>query len=77
MITVFTTNQCAYCVMVKKFLTSRGKEYEVVNLEENPGVRQSLLQRTGAMTVPIIQIGEQYVVGWNLPRLSSLINNAS
>lgn len=73
MITVFTTTQCAYCVMVKKFLTSKGKDYKVINLEEEPEVRQSLFEKTGAMTVPITQIGEEFIVGWNPAKLSAAI----
>ena len=73
MITVFTTTQCAYCAMVKKFLDIKGKEYKVVNLEENPDLRQSLIEKTGAMTVPVTQIGEEYIIGWNPAKLGALL----
>lgn len=72
MITVFTTSQCAYCVMVKNYLTMKGKEYRVVDLEENPELRQSLYEKTGFLTVPITQAGEEYIVGWNPARLASI-----
>ncbi len=35
-ITIFTTNTCAYCVMVKKWLAAKGHSYEEVNLDTNP-----------------------------------------
>jgi len=73
MITVFTTNTCAYCKMVKQFLSLKGKEFEVVNLDENPQVRQSLFEKTGAMTVPITQVGDQYIIGWNRQRLAEMV----
>lgn len=73
MITVFTTSQCAYCAMVKKFLTAKGKEYRVINLDENPTERQSLFEKTGALTVPITQVDNEYVVGWNPSKLAALI----
>lgn len=73
MITIFTTNQCSYCQMVKKFLTMKGKEYEVVSLDDNPDIRQTLYEKTGAMTVPITQINEDYVIGWNPSKLLALI----
>lgn len=73
MITVFTTKTCAYCQMVKKFLDMKGKEYKVVNLEENPEIRQSLLEKTGEMRVPITQVGEEYIVGWNPAKLGALL----
>jgi glutaredoxin 3 len=73
MITVFTTNTCAYCKMVKQFLSLKGKEYKVVNLDENPDVRQQLFEATGAMTVPITQVNDQYIIGWNRQRLAEVL----
>ena len=31
-ITIFTTKTCAYCPMVKKYLTAKGLQYDEVNL---------------------------------------------
>lgn len=73
MITVFTTTTCAYCVMVKQFLSLKGKEFKVVNLDDSPEIRQSLYEKTGAMTVPITQIGDQYVIGFNRQRLAEIL----
>lgn len=78
MITVFTTNTCAYCKMVKQFLTSKGKEYEVVNLDDNPEKRQELFEKTGAMTVPVTLIKkddgmEDVVIGFNRARLAEVL----
>lgn len=72
MITVFTTNQCAYCVMVKKYLTMKGKKFEVVNLDDNPEMRQTLIEKTGARTVPITQVDDQFIIGWNPGRLATI-----
>lgn len=85
MITVYTTPTCAYCPMVKKFLDMHKQEYKVVNLEEDPEMRQKLLEKTGAMTVPITvverydvqhgsnQLVEDFVVGWQPAKLKELI----
>lgn len=78
MITVFTTNTCAYCKMVKQFLTLKGKEYKVVNLDDNPEKRQELFEKTGAMTVPITLIEkedgmEDVIIGFNRARLAEVL----
>lgn len=70
MITVFTTNTCAYCKMVKQYLSMKGKEFNVVNLDDDPAARQSLFEKTGAMTVPITQVGDEFIVGWNPAKLA-------
>jgi glutaredoxin 3 len=73
-ITIFTTNTCAYCHMVKKYLTSKGYAYEEVNLDIHPERQAEALALSGAMTVPVtvIRSGEssqEIVVGWNPSRL--------
>lgn len=79
-ITVYTTNTCAYCSMVKRYLDAKGKEYKVVNLDDDPEKRQELFERTGAMTVPIIEFDGsnggpvKTLVGWNPAELAEAIN---
>lgn len=76
MITVFTTKTCAYCGMVKKFLTSLSVKFNVIDLDDKnyEGYRQALYEATGAMTVPIIEKDGQYVVGWNPAKLKALVS---
>ena len=78
-ITIFTTNTCSYCVMVKRYLDMKGQPYEVVNLDEAPERRQEALDVSGgALTVPITVVTKQddtkeVVVGYNLSRLAPAI----
>lgn len=73
MITVFTTSTCAYCKMVKQYLTLKGKEFQEVDLNDNPEIHQQLIEKTGAMTVPQTQIGDRIVVGWNRSALAEAL----
>lgn len=73
MITVFTTTTCSYCKIVKQYLTLKGKDFQVVNLEENPEQMEELFEKTGAMTVPQIQVGDKVVVGWNRDALEEAL----
>ena len=73
MITVFTTKTCAYCKMVKQYLTLKGKEFQEVDLSENPEKHQELIDKTGVLTVPIVQIGDEFIVGWNRQRMAELV----
>ena len=73
MITVFTTTTCAYCKMVKQYLTLKGKEFQEVDLSANPEKRQELFEKTGALTVPITQVGDQFVIGWNRQKFAEVL----
>lgn len=74
-ITIFTTNTCAYCVMVKRWLDAKGHSYEVVNLDTNPERQAEALALSGALTVPVTVVTKQddskeVVVGFNLAKLA-------
>lgn len=77
-ITVFTTNTCAYCVMVKKWLDNKGVQYSVVNLDEQPEKQKEIYEKSGALTVPVTlveneDLTEEIVIGFNLSRLAALV----
>jgi glutaredoxin 3 len=77
-ITIFTTNTCAYCAMVKKYLDTKNQTYEVVNLDDHPERQAEALQLSGSLTVPITVVTKQddtqnVVVGYNLAQLAPAI----
>lgn len=79
-VTIYTTNTCAYCVMVKKWLTSKGQEYSEVNLDEKPELRQGVIDMCGQMTVPVTVIAnadgssQEVTVGWNPGKLAAALS---
>lgn len=73
MITIYTTNTCAYCSMVKKYLDAKGKKYEVINLDDNPEKRDEAFKLSGALTVPVTVVDGSVVVGYNLQKLAPLV----
>jgi glutaredoxin 3 len=77
-ITIFTTNTCGYCGMVKKYLSSKGLPYEEVNLEDHPDRQDEVFKMSGALTVPITVVTkhddtQEVIVGYNLSRLAPAV----
>lgn len=77
-ITVYTTNTCGYCGMVKKWLDSKGVKYDVVNLDDQPERQKEIYEKSGALTVPVTLIEhedntEEVIIGFNLPKLASVV----
>lgn len=77
--TIYTTKACAYCPLVAKWLTSKGIEFDKVELDDNPQLREKLREETGAMTVPITKLHKSghravYVVGWKPTELAKAIS---
>lgn len=77
-ITIFTTNTCAYCAMVKRFLDAKNHNYEVVNLDEQPERQAEALALSGALTVPVTVVtkhddSREVIVGYNLAKLAPAV----
>ncbi len=70
-ITIYTRTTCAYCVQVKKLLDLKGKQYEVVNIDNDPAAEASIIAKSGARTVPVVTVreenGDEQIasIGWN------------
>lgn len=73
MLTVYTTKTCAFCPMVKKYLSMKKTDYREVDVSDDPNIRAELFRVTGMQTVPVTMDGERFVVGWNPAKLSELI----
>jgi len=62
---IYTTEYCPYCVQAKILLEEKGVTYREWRVDEDPGLRQEVLRRSGGMrTVPQIFIGEVHVGGF-------------
>jgi len=77
-ITIFTTNTCAYCGMVKKWLGAKGMSYEEVNLDANPERQAEAMALSGALTVPVTVVtrhddSREVIVGYNLAKLAPAV----
>ncbi|MEK7152685.1 MAG: glutaredoxin [Patescibacteria group bacterium] len=77
-VTIFTTNTCGYCVMVKKYLSAKGVGYEEVNLDQNPERQAEAMALSGVTTVPVTIVtkhddSREVVVGYNLAKLAPAV----
>jgi glutaredoxin len=78
-VTIFTTNTCGYCQMVKKYLGTKGVNYDEINLDQEPSRQQEALQLSGSLTVPVTVVTrsddtKEVIVGYNLAKLAPAIS---
>lgn len=77
-IRIYTTNSCAYCVMVKKWLGTKGLDWEEVNVEEHPERAQEAFEISGQLAVPVTVVTneddeQEVIVGYNLAKLAPAV----
>ncbi len=74
-VTIYTSNTCGQCKMVKKILAMKNTEYNEVNIDEQPESHAVVMQLSGQTRVPVTVIqddstGAQSVItGYNPAQL--------
>ena len=74
-VTVYTTTQCPYCVMLKNFLSEQDIPFQEVNVETNPDMMQMLVNTTGQMGVPQTEVNGQWIVGFDPNNIKKALKN--
>lgn len=69
---VYTSNTCGYCHEVKKYLNELNVPYSEKNVSTDMEARKELMAK-GFMGVPVIVIDEEYVQGFDKPKLDELL----
>jgi len=65
-VTMYTTSWCGWCDRAKSLLRSRGVDaWTEINVDDLPGGRDELVEKTGGRTVPQIYIGDRRIGGFD------------
>lgn len=71
-IAIYTSDTCPHCVTAKEYFKSMNMPYEEKNVK-NPQYRKELMAM-GIMSVPVIKIEDETVVGFDKSQIESLLN---
>lgn len=70
---VFSTPTCAFCVALKNFFKENNIEFEDINVAENELAAKEMIEKSGQMEVPVIDINGEIVVGFDKKKIESLL----
>lgn len=70
---IYSTSSCSSCSKAKAFFNKIGREFEEVRFEDNPLEFQKIADEVGAMSVPIIRIGEKTLVGFSPAQIAEVL----
>ena len=73
-ITVYTTTGCNNCRMTKEYLKSKNIDYEEINIVEHEDAAEMIVDKTGQFGVPVVQIGDDFLVGFDEKELEAFLN---
>lgn len=72
-VTIYSTPTCHFCHMAKDFFEANHVMFTDYNVATDLPKRQEMIQKSGQMGVPVIDIGGEIVVGFDEARIKDLL----
>ena len=72
-VTIYSTPTCVYCNMAKTFFKSNNVAFTEFDVASNLEKRKEMIDMTGQMGVPVIKVNDEVVVGFDEPKLKSVL----
>ena len=73
-VTIYTTSTCVYCKMAKAFFKENNISYEEKDVGVDAKAREEMIQKSGQLGVPVIEIDGKVGVGFNKEKLTKILN---
>jgi len=70
---VYSTPTCPWCFRAKQFLKEHGIEFEDVDVSRDHARAQEMIEKSGQMGVPVLDIDGNIVVGFDVERIKTLL----
>ncbi len=72
-IKIYTTPTCVYCQMAKKFFQEHNVKYEEIDVSFDNAKAEEMVQKSGQMAVPVIEINGEIIIGFDKNKISRLL----
>lgn len=70
---IYGAEWCPPCHTAKNYLKGRKIDFEYINIDENPDKGREIAVKTGWTAIPIINIGEKYILGFDRPKIDAAL----
>ena len=76
-VTVYSTSNCPWCVKAKEFLSQMNIAFQAVDVGVDKEAAKEIVQNTRQRGVPVVKIGERYIVGFDQEAIKSALEEES
>lgn len=70
---IYSTPTCPYCIRAKKFLEHHNIPYEDIDVSIDHEKAQEMIEKSGQMGVPVLEIEGKIIVGFDEPRIRAFL----
>ncbi len=73
-VVIYSTPTCPYCKRAKEYLSRKGISYTDIDVAQDREKAKEMTEKSGQMSVPVIIIDGEIVVGFNQVLLDKLLS---
>ena len=70
---VYSTPTCTFCKQAKQFLKDNNVEFENIDVSADQRAAEEMIEKTGQMGVPVIEVDNEVVIGFDKAKLEKLL----
>lgn len=71
---LYSTPACPYCFTLKEFFKGHNIEFEDIDVSKDEKSRDYMIEKSGQMGVPVIEIDDKFVIGFDKGKIVKLLN---
>ena len=68
-VVLFSTSTCSWCRRAKRYFRENRVPFKEINVERDPDAARDIVRKTGQTGVPVIKIGNKWIVGFHRERI--------
>jgi glutaredoxin-like YruB-family protein len=72
-VVVYSTPTCPYCIKTKQFLKDHNIDFEDFDVGEDPKKAEEMIQKSGQMGVPVLEINGKIIVGFDKEKIARVL----
>lgn len=72
-VNVYSTPTCPWCKRAKQFFTENGVEFKDFDVAADVAARKEMIDKSGQLGVPVIEIDGQIIIGFDEPKLKKAL----
>lgn len=72
-VTIYSTPTCHFCHAAKDYFAANGVPFTDINVATDLDRRKEMIEKSGQMGVPVIDVGGEIVIGFDQKKLQELL----
>lgn len=72
-VTIYSTPTCPYCKKAKEYFKEKNVDFTDIDVSEDTGKQQEMVDKSGQMAVPVIDIDGTIIVGFDKGKIDEAL----